>query len=52
MPDADTVWLTPLPEMLASLENVGLVACWQADCSQSHRAMADALIDGFALDAT
>jgi SAM-dependent methyltransferase len=52
MPDADTVWLTPLPEMLASLEKAGLVACWQTDCSQSHRAMADALIDAFASDAT
>jgi SAM-dependent methyltransferase len=52
MPDADTVWLTPLPEMLASLEKVGLAVCWQADCSQSHRAMADALIDAFASDAT
>ncbi len=51
MPDADTVWLTPLPEMLASLEQVGLVVRWQADCSQSHRAVADSLIDAFAADA-
>jgi hypothetical protein len=33
MPDADTVWLTPLQEILTSLERVGLVVCWQADCS-------------------
>jgi SAM-dependent methyltransferase len=51
MPDADTVWLTPLPDMLASLERVGLVVRWQDDCSRSHRAMADALIDAFAADA-
>ena len=52
MPDADTVWLTPLQEILTSLERVGLVVCWQADCSLSHRAVADSLIDAFAADAT
>jgi SAM-dependent methyltransferase len=52
MPDADTVWLTPLPEMLTCLERVGLVVRWQADCSRSHRAVADSLISEFAADAT
>ena len=52
MPDADTVWLTPLPEMLACLERAGLVVRWQDDCSRSHRAVADALIDAFTADAT
>jgi SAM-dependent methyltransferase len=52
MPDADTVWLTPLDEMLACLERVGLVVRWQDDCSSSHRAVADSLIDAFAADAT
>ena len=51
MPDADTVWLTPLDEMLACLERVGLVVRWQDDCSRSHRAVADSLIDAFAADA-
>ncbi len=51
MPDADTVWLTPLSEMLACLEQVGLVVRWQDDCSRSHRAVADSLIDAFAADA-
>lgn len=51
MPDADTVWLTPLPEMLACLERAGLVVRRQADCSLTHRAVADALIDAFAADA-
>jgi SAM-dependent methyltransferase len=51
MPDADTVWLTPLDEMLTLLERVGLAVGWQDDHSQSHRAVADSLIDAFAADA-
>ncbi len=39
MPDADTVWLTPLDEMVASLERVGLVVRWQEEHSESHRAV-------------
>ena len=52
MPDADTVWLTPLEEMLTCLERVGLRVRWQEDCSRSHRAVADSLINAFAADAT
>src|ERR671918_1429621 len=52
MPDADTVWLTPLREMLSSLEGVGLRVRWQKDLSRSHRAVADSLINAFAADAT
>ena len=52
MPDAGTVWLTPLHEMLTSLERVGLVVRWQDDCSRSHRDVADSLISAFAADAT
>lgn len=52
MPDADTVWLTPLHEMLTCLERVGLVVRWQDDCSRSHRAVADSLIEAFTADAT
>jgi SAM-dependent methyltransferase len=51
MPDADTVWLTPLQELLTCLERVGLVVRWQDDCSRSHRAVADSLINAFAADA-
>jgi SAM-dependent methyltransferase len=51
MPDADTVWLTPMREMLTCLERVGLVVRWQDDHSRSHRAVADALINAFAADA-
>jgi SAM-dependent methyltransferase len=52
MPDADTVWLTSLPEMLGLLEQVGLRVRWQEDCSRSHRAVADSLRNAFAADAT
>jgi SAM-dependent methyltransferase len=52
MPDGDTVWLTPLREMLTYLERVGLAVRWQDDCSRSHRAVADSLFDAFAADAT
>jgi SAM-dependent methyltransferase len=52
MPDADTVWLTPLEEMLTCLERAGLIVRWQEDCSQSHRAVADSLTDAFAADAS
>jgi SAM-dependent methyltransferase len=51
MPDADTVWLTPLDEMSMLLERGGLVVRWQEDCSLAHRAMADLLIDAFTADA-
>lgn len=52
MPDADTVWLTPLPDVLTGLERVGLRVHWQEDCSRSHRAAAQSLIGAFAADAT
>jgi SAM-dependent methyltransferase len=52
MPDADTVWLTPLEEIVASLAQVGLVVRWQEDFSGAHRAVADSLIDAFAADGT
>jgi len=51
MPDADTVWLTPLDEVIALLDEAGLVVRWHQDCSAAHRAMADALGDAFASDA-
>lgn len=51
MPDADTVWLTPLEEMLACLQRVGLVVRSQDDHSRSHRAMVESLINAFTADA-
>jgi len=50
MPDADTVWLTPVDVLAASLERAGLVVTWQEDQSTSHRALAAALADAFAAD--
>jgi SAM-dependent methyltransferase len=52
MPDADTVWLTPLEEMLTYLEGVGLPVRWQEDYSRSHCAVAGSLLNAFAADAT
>jgi SAM-dependent methyltransferase len=52
MPDADTVWLTPLRELRSYLERAGLVVRWQEDHSQAHRAVSDSLIDAFEADAT
>jgi SAM-dependent methyltransferase len=52
MPDADTVWLTPLGEILTCLERVGLRVRWQEEWSRSHCAVAGSLINAFAADAT
>jgi hypothetical protein len=52
MPDADTVWLTPLNEIVASLERAGLAVRWQKDCSRSHLIVADSLTEAFTKDAT
>jgi SAM-dependent methyltransferase len=51
MPDADTVWLTPIDAMAASLEREGLAITWQEDHSRAHRATAQALAGAFAEDA-
>jgi SAM-dependent methyltransferase len=51
MPDADTVWLTPLAEMVQLLADAGLRVCWQQDCSQSHLATADSLLQAYAAEA-
>jgi SAM-dependent methyltransferase len=47
MPDAETVWLAPLPEMHGCLARAGLSVRWQEDCSAAHRAAADSLIGAF-----
>ncbi len=52
MPDADTVWLSPLADILCCLERVGLRVRWQAECSQSHLATVNSLVDAFAADAS
>jgi sarcosine/dimethylglycine N-methyltransferase len=48
MPAADTVWLMPLPDLLSSLERVGLRVLWQDECSESHRLIAESLTSAFA----
>ena len=52
MPDADTVWLTPLEEMLSCLEcgRAGRLLA-PGDCSAAHGTMAEALYNAFAADA-
>jgi SAM-dependent methyltransferase len=50
MPDADTVWLTPLDVMHGVLERTGLAVRSETECSQEHRTTADALIAAFVAD--
>ena len=47
MPDADTVWLTPWPDLLELLRTAGLQVRWQQECTASHLAMVDALTAAF-----
>ena len=51
MPDADTVWLTPLDEMHRVLAHNDLAVRWQDDWSGAHRATADSLTEAFDADA-
>ena len=50
MPDADTVWLTPLDQMLALLGRAGFSVTWQLEVSESHSATAASLIQAFTED--
>ena len=50
MPDADTVWLSPVDELTTSLERAGLAVAWHEDHSRAHRATAHALAEAFAAD--
>lgn len=47
MPDSDTVWLTPLPQMLQWIEEAGLALIWQHDCSHQHLQVAESLLAAF-----
>lgn len=51
MPHADTVWLTPLPEVLACLERAGLRVCFLDECTKAHQEVAVALADAFCAEA-
>lgn len=52
MPDSDTVWLTPLPEMHTYLEQAGLKVRHQSECTRSHLEIVEALIDALAVDSS
>jgi SAM-dependent methyltransferase len=43
LPDADTVWLTPLAHMLGCLHAAGLQVRWQSDFSEQHRDIAESM---------
>lgn len=51
MPDADTVWLILVEEMLTTLDRVGLVVRRQEDHTDSHAATAESLTETFTADA-
>jgi SAM-dependent methyltransferase len=51
MPDADTVWLTPLTEMVGLLAGAGLRVRWQQECTRSHLATADSLLRAYTSEA-
>lgn len=51
MPDADTVWLVELPELVLMLHEAGLTVTWQEQWSVSHHATATALLEAFRADA-
>jgi SAM-dependent methyltransferase len=51
MPDADTVLLVPLPELLAGLEAAGLRVRFREELSHSHLATVESLAAAYAADA-
>jgi SAM-dependent methyltransferase len=51
MPNADTVWLMPLPDVISCFEQVGLRVRWYDECSQSHLLTVDSLRSAFDTDA-
>jgi SAM-dependent methyltransferase len=51
MPDADTVWITPLDALVESLDRAGLAVTSLEDHSRAHRTTAQSLAGAFAADA-
>ena len=51
MPNAGTVWLTPLATMRRLLEQAGFAVRQVGDCSASHSAVATALLNAYTADA-
>jgi SAM-dependent methyltransferase len=52
MPDADTVWLIELSEMIVLLREAGLTVTWREQWSSSHHAIARSLLQCFRTDAS
>lgn len=52
MPDADTVWLIELAEMIVLVREAGLTVTWQEQWTVPHQATATALLHGFRTEAT
>lgn len=48
MPGSDTVWLTPLPDLVAELEQVGLRVRWHGELTGAHSEVAGALAAAYA----
>lgn len=51
MPNAGTVWLTPVATMRRLLEQAGFAVRWMQDCSVSQSATAASLLNAYAADA-
>lgn len=47
MPDANTVCLVPLSQLVSGLESAGLQVGWVEECSRSHSLVVDSLIDAY-----
>jgi SAM-dependent methyltransferase len=52
MPQADTVWLTPIPDLLLCLERAGFRVRRAWNCSRSHQVAVDSLIKAFDADSS
>ena len=44
MPAADTVWPTPLPDLLSDLTRTGFRVTWRQEQTNAHRAVVDSLL--------
>lgn len=51
MPDADTVCLTPLPDLLDRLERSGLRPRWVREYTRAHQPMVGSLLEAYVADA-
>ena len=50
MPDADTVWLVELAELVGPAQDAGLSVTWQEDCTACARRHGHALLQSFRAD--